>query len=343
MWFKSKEALNDVDLSMCNPIVVNQTNHSIVLFLDRGVLYNKQVLAPGEAVGMTRKETAGTVLPYKIHAVVGDEKSLPTRRQSIKNLASTAVIPTAFIVGTLMAASSAGTLTGPSRALSRAAGGIVVRGMVIDSAALAAGSMAANRACVIADKLLEKKPENFSTKSGHLLPGNRCVVVKGGIDESLTITTIQEKAFRQIAITGVVKRPMDTLAEKVDYYVPAMLRSSKTAPNEEDIKALEADAAENNETTNNDKGVPAIEEQQVAPSAPPAAAASAPSAESEDEQLRRALVVSAAAAANETDEDRQLRLAIEASLNLEEQRKKEQEAYNKLLKDDAGKEPVVLF
>ena len=119
-WFSSKKALNNVSPDMCNPIIVNQTQQSIVVFLDRGVLYNKQILQPGQAVAMTRRETAGTVVPYKIHAVVGDEQALPTRTQSMKNLISTAAIPTAFIVGTMMAASSAGTMTGPSRALSSA-------------------------------------------------------------------------------------------------------------------------------------------------------------------------------------------------------------------------------
>ena len=330
-WFQKKQALNDVDLSMCNPIIVNQTNQSIVLFLDRGVLYNKQILAPGEAVGMTRKETAGTVVPYKIHAVVGDEKSLPTRRQSMKNLISTAVIPTAFIVGTLAAASSAGTLTGPSRALSRAAGGIVVRGMVIDSAALAAGSIAANRATMIAEKLLEKKPENFSAKSGHCMPGSRFVVIQGGIEEPLTINFIKEKQFRQIEIVGVVKTPMDTLQDKVDYYVPAMLRSSKVGPDENEIKAITEGMPE--------ESLPAIEGEQNNE------LASAPPEENEeDRQLRLAIEASTATPTTpaESEEDRQFRLAIEESLKIEVQKKKQEEEYNKILKNDK-RNPVVLF
>ena len=132
MFFQKKRDLNDVDLDRCNPVIVNQTQQSIVVFMDRGFLYNKQVLQPGEAIGMTREETSELLLPYKIHAVVGDDKALPTRRHSVTNMLSTAVIPTAFIVGTLMAASSAGTMTGPSLALKKAASGLVIKGMVID-------------------------------------------------------------------------------------------------------------------------------------------------------------------------------------------------------------------
>jgi hypothetical protein len=304
-WFQ-KKALNDVDLSMCNPIIVNQTNQSIVLFLDRGVLYNKQVLAPGEAVGMTRRETAGTVVPYKIHAVVGDEQALPNRTQSMKNLISTAAIPTAFIVGTMMAASSAGTLTGPSRALSRVAGGMVVRGMVIDSAALAAGSLTASRAAAIADRLIEKHPENYSAKTGHLLPGQRFCVVEGGIETPLTITNITEKQFRQIPIQGAVKVPMDTLREKVEFYTPSIFRFSKKE--DESCKAIEG--GEEGAST-------AIEAAPLQASAPPA-----------DQQ--------------ESEEDRQFRLAIEESLKIEEERKREEEAYLKKLKDDK-RTSVVLF
>lgn len=218
MLFKNKRK-NNVDNEICNPIIVNRTNQSIVVFLDRGILYNKQILEPGEAVGMSRKETAGKVLPYRIHAVVGDEKSLPTRSQSAKNLLSTAIIPTAFILGTIAAASSAGTLTGPSAALGRAASGMVVRGMVIDAAAIAAGAAMASRAAFVAEKLVKQRPENFMGKSGHFMPGNRFVVVQGGIEEPLTISTVSERAFRKIPISGT-KKPMDTLKDKVKYYFP---------------------------------------------------------------------------------------------------------------------------
>lgn len=299
MWFKKNtaEALNTIDVSVCNPVVVNQTNHSIVLFMDRGVLYNKQVLAPGEALGMTTKETAGIMVPYKLHAVVGDEKNLPTRMQSAKNLISTAVIPTAFIIGTLAAASSAGTLSGPSAALGRAATGMVIKGMVIDSAALAAGSLSASRAAVVADKLIEKHPLNFSAKSGLYRPGNRYVVVRGGIDTPLTITTITERQFRQIPVLGEVKVPMDTLQDKLEYYTPSMLlRLSGRWQETKSTKSITA-------------GSTAIEE---------------------TGQLTSAESVEA----NDDEEERQLLQAIQESLKMEDERKRMDAEYSKRLQQD---------
>jgi len=323
-----------VDPNMCNPIIVNQTAHSIVLFLDRGVLYNKQVLQPGEAVGMTRKETAGMIMPYRIHAVVGDAKSLPTRRQSIKNLASTAVIPTAFLIGTFMAASSAGTMTGPSAALSRMAGGVVVRGMVIDSAALAAGSLAANRAAFVADKLIERYPENFSCRTGLLMPGNRCVVVRGGIEEPLTITTITTKDFKQIAIEAEVKTPMDTLQDKLEYYTPNMFQRSATK------NEVEPDAAAAAIEAGEAQAAAAIT-QAAPPSTAPGAIEAQQADADEEEQLRRAIEASTAPPVDD-DEEEQFRKAIEESLKIEEQRKRKDEAYQKQLKDGKSK-PVTIF
>ena len=81
------------------------------------MLYNKQVLQPGEAISMTRSQTGCVVVPYRIHVVVGDERQLPTMRQSLVNLVKVSAIPLAFVVGAMMAASSAGTLAGPGVAL----------------------------------------------------------------------------------------------------------------------------------------------------------------------------------------------------------------------------------
>jgi len=211
-FFKKKKP-KCVDPSICNPIVVNQTTYSIVVFKDRGLLYDAQVLKPGEAVGMSGKEIAGTVAPYSIHALVGDEKSLPTQTESIKNLLSTAVIPTAFVIGTLAAASSAGALAGSSVALGKVASGIVVRGKIIDSAALAAGSVLASQAAPVAEMLIAKHPDNFMTKSSQFMAGKRYVVVRGGVEEELRILTIPEGEFHKIRISGDVKEPRDTLQD----------------------------------------------------------------------------------------------------------------------------------
>lgn len=41
--------------------------------------FNRQVWEPGQAVSITKKQTGGhLVVPDKVHAVIGDEKCLPT-------------------------------------------------------------------------------------------------------------------------------------------------------------------------------------------------------------------------------------------------------------------------
>eukprot|EP00957_Ditylum_brightwellii_P030863 2338647-Ditylum_brightwellii.AAC.1 len=60
-------------------------------------------------------------------------------------MVNVAAIPTAFVIGALATAVSAGTLAGPSAALAPMVTGIVVKGVVIDSAAIAAGTVLAER------------------------------------------------------------------------------------------------------------------------------------------------------------------------------------------------------
>jgi len=203
------------------PIIYNETEHTVVVFQERGVLYNKQVLHPGEAVGISRLETAGVVVPYRVHAVIGDERSLPTRQQSVKTLITTTAIPTAFIVGAFASAMSAGALTGPSAALAPMVSGMVVKGVVIDSAALAAGAVAASRAAMVAELLVKKHPEKFMAKSKHFRPGQRYLVVRGGVQQTLSVEEVKEKEFHNFVIRGPgIKEPMDTLKDKVQYYLP---------------------------------------------------------------------------------------------------------------------------
>ncbi|KAL3934268.1 MAG: hypothetical protein SGARI_003464 [Bacillariaceae sp.] len=273
--------------------------------IHRRFLYNKQVLQPGEAIGMTREETSELLLPYKIHAVVGDDKALPTWTHSMTNMLSTAVIPTAFIVGTLMAASTAGTMAGPSLALKKAASGLVIKGMVIDSAALAAGSLAASRATAIADRLIQEKPKNYSCKSGHCLPGRKFVAIRGGIDSALTINFLKEKEFRQVELVGDLKMPMDTIEDKWNFYLPSMLQSTKKRQSmpalENGQSPLPLEDERNPETSNDDvtkSAMPRIQSP-PGPSAPPE---------------------------NEESEEEMIRLAIEASLKLDDEQRKQQEA-----------------
>jgi hypothetical protein len=195
-----------------SPTIVNGTDYTIVVFQERGTLYNRQVLLPGEAVTMTRKQTSAGLLlplPYKVHAVIGDESALPTKWACFTHLAKVSIIPAAFIVGCLMSASSGGTMAGPSAALTRMVSGMVVKGVVIDSAALAAGTLMASRAKMISNLLLRKQKDKFMCVTPLLNPGERYLMVKGGLTEgSITIEDIPKKQLNQVRIKAM-KRPMD--------------------------------------------------------------------------------------------------------------------------------------
>lgn len=216
---------------MHSPTIINRTPYSIVVFLERGILYNYQVLGPNEALSLTRWQTGGLLVPYRVHVVVGDQTCLPTRQQSMRNLASSAVIPTAFCVGALAAAVSAGTLVGPSAALAPLVSGLVVNGIVIDAAAITAGGLVASRVAVVADLLVQKNPENFMARSSRLRPGKRYVVVEGGLDQGpLQIKTIKEREFRRLGIEEF-KEPIDrTLKDKLQFHLPMLLKQRDDQP-----------------------------------------------------------------------------------------------------------------
>lgn len=202
-----------------SPTIVNATNHSIVVFQERGTLYNRQVLLPGEAVSMTRQETGGGLfLPYKVHALIGDEKALPSEKDSFRNLVKVSAIPTAFVAGCFATAISAGMLVGPSAALAPLVSGMVVNGVVIDSTALAAGGIMATRAQAVTDLLLREQPDKFMNKTNRLKPGTRFLVVRGGLsDGPVSIEDISKSQFQKLEIS-VWKRPLPKIeGNKVQY------------------------------------------------------------------------------------------------------------------------------
>ena len=192
-----------------SPTIFNASKHSMVVFQERGTLYNRQVLKPGEAISMTKKQTGGIVLPYRVHAVVGDEQSLPTSRDSQKNLVKVTVIPAAFVAGCFATAISAGMLVGPSAALAPLVSGMVVQGVVVDAAALAAGGIMATRAQAVTDMLLKQKPDIFMAKTERLRPGQRYLVVTGGLDDgSIKIQEVTHKKFEKKFTVTNWKQPL---------------------------------------------------------------------------------------------------------------------------------------
>lgn len=171
-------------------------------------------------MAISKRQTGGSmILPYYIHVVVGDERALPTRKQSIQNLVSVAAIPTAFLVTVLATALSAGVLTGPSAALAPLVSGCVINGVVVDTAAIAAGTVVASRAAALSEMLLKKHPTHFMNKTGRLRPGKRFVVVTGGVSEPLDINcNVKESAFHKLGI-DTFKSPTDTIKDKIQYYL----------------------------------------------------------------------------------------------------------------------------
>lgn len=231
-----------------SPTIVNCTKHTIVVFQERGTLFNRQVLHPNEALCITAHQTGGgggskALLPnnplcgsYKVHAAIGDETCLPTAKDNAKNLLRVSVVPAAFVAATLATAMSAGMLAGPSAALAPLVTGLVVKGVVIDSAALVAGGVVANRTQVVTELLLAKKRNHLLCETGWLKSGRpRYLVVTGGLDDGpLVIEEMKPKSFRQVSIKALKSptpnggkgqkqkgKSKDTGQAESQYYLPS--------------------------------------------------------------------------------------------------------------------------
>ncbi|KAG7345689.1 hypothetical protein IV203_033220 [Nitzschia inconspicua] len=224
-----------------SPTIVNGTEYPIVVFLERGTLYNTQVLHPGEAVCMTRRQTGGVgVLPYRVHAMIGDEASLPRKSDSLKNLVKSSVIPAAFVAGCLASAMSAGTLAGPSAALAPMVSGMVVKGVVIDAAALAAGSVMASRAKIVTELLLRKQKDKFMVMSSQFMPGQRYLKVTGGLSEGpLTINEMEKGKAKGMQVTAI-KSPMALRDDNDKGHQP---NKEKKQHDQNDIQLLKEDSS----------------------------------------------------------------------------------------------------
>jgi hypothetical protein len=126
-------------------------------------------------------------------------------------------------------------LLGPSAALAPLVSGLVLNGVVIDSAALAAGGIVASRAAMVTAFLLKNHPDKFMGKTGGLRPGQQYLMVTGGLsDGPVKIESISKREFRKLKIP-IIKAPMDTLHDKIKYYLPGAANSPK-----EDQQLIEA-------------------------------------------------------------------------------------------------------
>ncbi len=157
---------------------------------------------------------------YKVHAIVGDESCLASLAdESAMNLLKNTAIPaTAFVIGCLVTAIAAGTLTGPSVALAPLVSGVVVNGVVVDSAAVAAGMALATRTRAITEMLIKDRPDGeLAAKTKGMPPPKkgkgRYLVVTGGMsDGAVIINEIGSKEkFEKRYSVKMLKVPLKNL------------------------------------------------------------------------------------------------------------------------------------
>lgn len=193
-----------------SPIVINRTEFPIIVYQCRaGFLFNKQCLLPNEAVGNLR---SGCFF-YDLIVEIGDESCLPGKLEGMKSVVVANAVPAAFCAGLLVSVAMSGALAGPAAALSPLVSGLVVNGVVIDSAAITVGVNAAGGAKAVVDKLLKEKEDNFSAKRKAIAPSlkEKMFKVSGGINVPLKISEIKKPTDRELEKQSIVllKKPIN--------------------------------------------------------------------------------------------------------------------------------------
>jgi len=177
----------------------------LVVYLERGVIFNKAVIQPGEAVYLWSPRNGPEIVPYGIVALVGDEAAMPSQMDSLVHFAGKAAVPTAFTAGVVVSVFSAGALTGPALALAPLVSGLpAMAGFTIGAVDIAAGTAAAAAAKKGASQLITEHPKSFMIESGWVLPGTKYFEVVGGPhDGKMDDLQINEISPGQFATYGV--------------------------------------------------------------------------------------------------------------------------------------------
>lgn len=177
--------------------------------------------------------------------------SLPSKIDSTKNLIKETAVPAAFIAGCFATAISAGMLVGPSVALAPLVSGMVVKGVVIDSTALAAGAVLSTRAGVVTDMVLKDKPNHLFAKTDRLKPGRRYLVVTGGLDDGPVMIEEVKKGETKKYEVKVFKSPL----------MNGVLKDSGVLVDDgkEEVEEVQEGKDKQNENMNLETKVPAIE------------------------------------------------------------------------------------
>merc|ERR1712113_741476 len=190
------------------PVVYNKAKMPLVVYLECGVIFNKAVIQPGEAVYLWSTKNGPDIIPYGIVALVGDEAAMPTNMDSLLHFAGKAAVPTAFTAGVVVSVFSAGALTGPAVALAPLVSGLpAMAGYTIGSVDIAAGTAAAAAAKKGAEQLITEHPKSFMIESGWVLPGTKYFEVVGGphdgkVDD-LQINQISPGQFLTYGVTNI--------------------------------------------------------------------------------------------------------------------------------------------
>lgn len=173
--------VNDTSSLKPQPIVVNKAAMPLVVYLERGVLFNKVVIKPGEAAYLWTPKNGPDYLPYGIQALVGD--TVPSQFDSLLHFAGKAAVPTAFTAGVIVSVLSAGALTGPAAALAPLVSELpAIAGFTIGATDIAAGSVAAAATKKAAKEFVTEHPKSFMVESGWVLPGTKYFEVVGGVN-----------------------------------------------------------------------------------------------------------------------------------------------------------------
>ena len=197
-----------------HPIIINRTTSPIIVYLSRaGFLFNKQCLHPNEAMAVKRSGKL-IALPYDIYAEIGDERCLPDKLKGLTTFVAANAVPVAFCAGLFATALSAGVLTGAGAALTPLVSGLVVNGVVIDSAAIAAGFNTAGGVKMVVEKLVKEKEENFFVKETNIKAhknSSKMFVIFGGLDTPLSIKKIKNTKDQQKEkeFVTVFKKPIN--------------------------------------------------------------------------------------------------------------------------------------
>jgi hypothetical protein len=241
------------------PLVINRAKVPLVVYLERGILFNKQVIRPGEAVQLySAKHGPSGPFPYSLIALVGDERALPSEMDSLINFAGMVAVPTVFTAAVALTILTGGSIAGTFGVANGVTGATVAGQTVTTSAvkavidffgatslgtlggvtitpelaiaSLAVGTQAGAVANGVAKRLVANHPKMFMRKKRHIFPGTKYFEITGGPSsngeevghEKLSITEISAGTFMSYNISTkkhCVEEESRQIMEKIEFVI----------------------------------------------------------------------------------------------------------------------------